>query len=82
MTGVQTCALPIFRLAQGDLPGALTDITFAIDWAGRQTPVDERSLAIVVATPAGIRQDQGDLPGLLIEYPQPISYRLYRHVRD
>ncbi len=49
----------------GQLPAAMINITASIDWGQRQSPVDERSLAIDRATRASIRQHQGDLPGAL-----------------
>jgi len=62
------------RQDQGDLLGALEDITFAIEWAGRQTPVDERSVAIWRATRAGIRRLQGDSKGACLDVTSSIGW--------
>ncbi len=60
----------------GQLPAALAHINAAIKWGQRQSPVDERSVAIWRATRALIRQHQGDLPGAVEDITDSIEWSL------
>jgi hypothetical protein len=60
----------------GQLSPALVHINASIEWGLKQSPVDERSVAIDRATRADIRRDQGDLAGALADISYSIEWGL------
>jgi len=64
------------QLLIGQLSAAMAHINTSIEWGLKQSPVNERDVAIWRDTRAWIRQGQGDLPGALADITDSIEWGL------